>query len=132
MAGTQLKRRSLSGSHKMDEPAYDKIFIIRRCKMKLITKEIESKMPAIGSQNEENNPIVHVKFFTPDANWTWYALEYDPEERIFFGFVDGMFPELGLFTLEELESVRGPFGLPVERDLYWEPKGLQEVMAGAL
>lgn len=100
--------------------------------MKLITKEIESKMPAIGSQNEENNPIVHVKFFTPDANWTWYALEYDPEERIFFGFVDGMFPELGLFTLEELESVRGPFGLPVERDLYWEPRGLQEVMAGVL
>jgi hypothetical protein len=37
--------------------------------------------------------------------------------------------ELGYFSLDELESVRGPFGLKIERDLYWKPKTLREVMA---
>jgi hypothetical protein len=27
--------------------------------------------------------------------------------------------ELGYFSLSELESVRGPFGLPIERDVYF-------------
>lgn len=36
-------------------------------------------------------------------------------------------PELGYFSLSELEKVRGPLGLRVERDLYWEPKPLSEV-----
>ena len=29
--------------------------------------------------------------------------------------------------LSELESVRGPMGLPIERDLWWKPKTLAEV-----
>jgi hypothetical protein len=28
----------------------------------------------------------------------------------------------GIESLEGLEAVRGPFGLKVERDLYWTPK----------
>ena len=36
----------------------------------------------------------------------------------FFGFVDGLEREWGYFSLSELESVRGGFGLPVERDMY--------------
>ena len=28
-------------------------------------------------------------------------------------------PELGSVRISELESVRGPFGLGIERDLYW-------------
>jgi len=31
------------------------------------------------------------------------------------------------FSLSELESIRGPLGLKVERDLYWKPKTLSEV-----
>ena len=68
-----------------------------------------------------------VKFFTPDADWTWYATEYNPEERTFFGLVDGFVKELGYFNLDELKTLRGPFGLPVERDLYWKPTPLKEV-----
>ena len=45
----------------------------------------------------------------------------------FFGLVDGHEKELGYFNLSELESVRGPMGLPVERDLYWKPKTLEEI-----
>ena len=28
---------------------------------------------------------------------------------------------------KELEEVRGPMGLPIERDLYWQPKTLEEI-----
>jgi len=68
-----------------------------------------------------------IKFFTPDASWTWYASEFDGEE-IFFGAVAGFAVELGYFSLEELEDLRGPLGLPVERDLYYKPKTLAEVL----
>jgi hypothetical protein len=41
--------------------------------------------------------------------------------------VDGLVKELGYFSLSELEEVRGPLGLPIERDLYWQPKTLIEI-----
>ena len=44
-----------------------------------------------------------------------------------FGLVDGHEKELGYFSLKELESVRGPFGLPIERDIHWQPKTLEEI-----
>ena len=95
--------------------------------MKLLTKEIRNKLPPLYSQ-ESLGPkaIVHTKLFTPDANWTWYITEYDGKDT-FFGLVDGHFKELGYFSLAELQSVRGPMGLPIERDLYWKPKTLEEI-----
>lgn len=45
----------------------------------------------------------------------------------FFGFVIGLAAELGYFSLSELEEVRGPLGLPIERDEHFKPKTLQEL-----
>jgi hypothetical protein len=78
---------------------------------------------------------VFVKFFTPDSSWTWYATEgeavkADSGAEIdfqFFGLVDGLEKELGYFMLSELEQARGQMGLPIERDLHWHPKPLQEI-----
>jgi len=67
-----------------------------------------------------------VKFFTPDSNWTWYASEFDGDD-IFFGLVSGLEIELGYFSLSELQSIKGPLGLPIERDLHFEPKTLKEL-----
>ena len=36
--------------------------------------------------------------------------------------------ELGYFTISELEEVKGPFGLGIERDKFWTSKTLKEVM----
>jgi len=68
-----------------------------------------------------------VKFFTPDAQWTRYASEFDGDD-IFFGLVSGLEVELGYFLLKELKDVRVPMGLPIERDLYYEPKSLGELI----
>ena len=96
--------------------------------MKLLTAKIRKKLPPLYSQDGKGGKaIAHVKFFTPDSNpWTWFATEFDGKDT-FFGLVHGFEKELGYFSLKELESVRGPMGLPIERDLYWQPKMLQEI-----
>jgi len=95
--------------------------------MKLLTQELRKKLPPLYSQDGKGGKAVaHVKFFTPDSNWTFHGVEFDGEDR-FFGLVDGHCKELGYFSLSELESVNGPMGLPVERDLYWQPKTLEEI-----
>ncbi len=88
--------------------------------MKLMTKEIERKIPALYSQESKGDDArIYVKFFTPWTSWTWYATEFNPEDGLFFGLVDGLEQELGYFTLEELETLAGPVGLKIERDMYW-------------
>ena len=95
--------------------------------MKLLTKKIRKKLPRLYSQDSlGGKAVVHLKIFTPDANWTWYITEHDGEDT-FFGLVDGHEKELGYFSLSELKKVRGGLGLPVERDLYWRPKMLEEI-----
>jgi hypothetical protein len=98
--------------------------------MKLITKEIEEKLPPLYSQENNDNPKIIVKFFTPWSNWSWFVTEGRKEEDgdwLLFGMVHGHEKELGYFTLSELESVRGPGGLKIERDLYFEGKHLEDV-----
>jgi len=96
--------------------------------MKLITKEVLRRLPPLGSQEEKGlEAMAVVKFFTPDAGWTWWASEFDGED-LFFGLVHGFEKELGYFRLSELKQIRGALGLPVERDRYFRPKTLRELM----
>ena len=95
--------------------------------MKLLTKELRRKLPPLYSQDGKGGKaIARVKYFSPSGSWSWFGVEFDGEDR-FFGLVDGHFKELGYFSLSELESVNGPMGLPIERDLYWKPKTLEEI-----
>lgn len=91
--------------------------------MKLLPKEVEVTLPKLyATENVAlKEKMLLVKYFTPDSSWSWYVCEYDKEERLFFGFVDGNFPEWGYFSLDELLDVVGPLGLKIERDLYFNP-----------
>lgn len=92
----------------------------------LITQEQRAIMLANGLQTLQDGIGNHkpvVKLFTPDAGATWLLSELDPEEPdIAFGLCDlGLgFPELGYVRLSEIASVRGRFGLAVERDLHFK------------
>lgn len=97
--------------------------------MELLTKELLAKLPPLYSQENESDPMVICKFFYPDFNWTWYAIEFDGKD-LFFGLVDGDEEELGYFRLSELLSNRGKFGMPIERDLYFKPCRLSEIRKG--
>lgn len=86
------------------------------------------ELPPLGSQDGKGDEAVaKVKLFTPDSSWTWWIIEYDPIERLAFGLVSGFEVELGYFSIEELEGVRGKLGLRIERDLHWEPKAIGEI-----
>ena len=94
----------------------------------LLDSENREKLPPLYSGEELGLiAIALVKFFTPDSNWSWYASEFDGED-LFFGLVSGFEVELGYFLLSELQSVKGSLGLQIERDLYYEPKTLKELM----
>lgn len=96
--------------------------------MKLLTQAILRQLPPLGSQEEKKlDAVAVVKFFIPDAGWTWWATEFDGKD-LFFGLVHGMEEELGYFRLSELKQIRGVGGLPVERDLYFKPRKLRELM----
>ena len=108
----------------------------------LLDEAGKARLPHLYSQETLGlHAVAQVKFFTPDASWTWYASEGSPVDAdgyfdtdkpkvdfVFFGLVSGFDVELGYFSLSELESVRGPLGLPIERDLYFVPRTLGELM----
>lgn len=99
--------------------------------MMLITKEIAAKLDKNGAINAEHiardgktedfEPVL--KLFTPWGAGTWLITERDPENPdILFGLCDPGLgsPELGPVSLSELESLKGPFGLRIERDRHFK------------
>lgn len=96
--------------------------------MKLINAELIAKFAKTGRQDVKD-PIVIAKFFNPCGRQSWYATEFCPDSKIFFGYVSlfgDSCDEWGSFSLEELESVKGHLGLGLERDLYCGYKPLSE------
>jgi hypothetical protein len=96
--------------------------------MALLPESIRQTIPALYSQEAVEDPIVRVKFFHPLSSFRWYVTEFDGEDLL-FGLVQGLEEELGYFSLSELESVR-VLGLPVERDLYFQPQPLSALRQG--
>jgi hypothetical protein len=94
--------------------------------MDLLTKEQREQLLANGRANagrarsEDFRPVV--KLFCPWGAATWLLTELDPENPdIAYGLCDlGMgCPELGGVNLSELQSIRGPGGLTIERDEFF-------------
>jgi len=99
--------------------------------MKLITKALEQKIPKLYStEGQGMEAVAYIKLFSPDSSWTWYLTEYSAEDHLGFGWCDNGQGggELGYVSLTELEQVRGPLGLPIERDLYFTPKPLEQIL----
>jgi exonuclease III len=104
--------------------------------MKLLPKEIREQLPPLYAQDGKGgNAIAYCKLFTPDSGFTWWITESGPItdddgtviDTHLFGLVEGQYKELGYVSLNELEELRGPMGLPVERDLWFKPKTLAEI-----
>ena len=101
--------------------------------MMLITKALAKKTPALFSQDgkDPSEVKVTVKIFDPCSQWTWYVAEMDADTGRCFGLVQGTDLELGYFDLNELRAVRNKWGLPLERDKWWdENTALAEVQSG--
>lgn len=77
-----------------------------------------ARLEALANGMREPDPVPVVRLFNPVGSATWLATEIDADD-ILFGLADLGFgsPELGSSSLAELEAVRLPFGLGIERDI---------------
>lgn len=95
-------------------------------KMKeFIPQALLSTIPNLYDTQDQENPLCHVKLFTPDGNWTWFIIElFKDDMDTCYGYVQGLENELGYFSLKEIGGVRGLFGLAVEYDTAFTPTPL--------
>lgn len=101
--------------------------------MDLAPEEIRARLLANGKQRDRDHTPV-VKLFCPFSAATWLLTELDPDDPdIAFGLCDLGFgcPELGSVSLTEIQSVRGPGGLAVERDVHFQSRFPLSVYAEA-
>jgi len=84
--------------------------------MILLTDTQRDRLLANGRDRDQDH-IPVVKFFNPFGAGVWLATELDEDGDIMFGLADIDYPELGSWSLNELCSIRLPFGMGIERDL---------------
>lgn len=114
--------------------------------MMLFTKPITEQLMANGRESlkailKDGNTPDHkpvCKLFTPDGGATWLISEMEVDEDGATGRLFGLcdlgigYPEVGYVNLEELRTLRGKLGLPVERDYHFTAdKTLSEYAADA-
>ena len=96
----------------------------------LMPDSIRKQLPKLYSTEKEliGDKVAYARYFFPMGAYTAYLLEYDPKSRIGFGAVTmGYGWELGNMSLDEMEEVK-IHGLGIERDLYFTPKKLHEIV----
>ena len=99
--------------------------------MKLMTKGVEKSLPPLyGTEDtptEDKMVVQH--YFVPWGAGDWFITEgsHEGEDFIMYGYGGLPEPEWGYVSLNEMESVRGPFGLKIERDLHWTKKKFSDI-----
>jgi hypothetical protein len=89
------------------------------------------RVPTYAELRDED-PMLRVRLFNPQGAGTWWIAAFDPDPEggtnsIAYGVAEIQEREIGSFSLDELAHYRGPFGLPIERDLHFEPCRMSEV-----
>ena len=92
-----------------------------------MTKEIKEQATKQYDKGSDMEQMVVAKYF--GGSWTWYLMNLDPEDSDYaWGIVDGHAVEMGSWQMSELQKVKiKPFGLGIERDLYFEPMKAKDV-----
>ena len=84
--------------------------------MILLTRTQRAQLLANGRQSDVDHVPV-VKFYNPLGAGVWLATELDEDDDIMFGLADIGYPELGSWSFAELEAIRLPLGMRIERDV---------------
>jgi hypothetical protein len=93
--------------------------------MNLMPKEIEKELMTypLGSQNAlDDDAKVIVKYFNPTGAGTWLITEGEKQENgdwLLYGLCYIHEWEWGSVMLSELQELKLPFGMRVERDIHF-------------
>jgi hypothetical protein len=87
--------------------------------MTLLTPVLRALLLVNGAAETETDHVPVAKFFNPVGPGRWLVTEMDEDGDTLFGLADLGEPELGSFSLAEIEAARLPLGLRIERDLYF-------------
>lgn len=90
-----------------------------------------AKYPLYSQDGKKGDAVALVKFFAPVGDYVAYVMEAEKngeDDYTFYGIVrmNGCF-EFGYFTLAEIKSVTLPYGLKIERDLYFLPTKIKDI-----
>ena len=102
--------------------------------MELLTKQIISKFEShpIGSQDGKGlEAEVLVKYFNPCGAGTWLITEAEREgdDWRLFGYCYIYEWEWSYLMLSDLQNLRLPFGLTIERDIYTNGKYVKDFIS---
>jgi Protein of unknown function (DUF2958) len=100
--------------------------MFKPCETLLDHPEVLADLPPLYSTVGKGKPILRIRFYHPLSRWNWYGVEYDPQERIFFGWVEGFEPEWGYFSLNEMAFMELK-GVPIMWDTDFKPIHLKDM-----
>lgn len=86
------------------------------------TAERIEKYPLYSQDGKGFSAECVIKFFNPCGAGTWYITEGEKQDGdwLFFGYVTGLGEyEWGYVCLSQLEEINLPYGLKIERDVYY-------------
>lgn len=92
--------------------------------MNLLTDEIKElfkQYPLYSQDGKGMDSVVIAKYFCPCSSATWLITEAEEQETddwLLFGYCHICCWEWGYVLLSELQNLKLPFGLTIERDLY--------------
>ena len=93
----------------------------------LIPEEIRKQVPPLYVTEDQKDPVAYIKLFLD--GWIWHITELSIDGDIAFGYVLSPYcsGELGYFSLNEIQSIKGSLGIGVERDLSFKPTKLSQI-----
>ena len=95
--------------------------------MKLITDKIAEQAEKQYDEGSDMEQKVVAKYFDPMGSWKWFLMNKKKDDSYCWGIVKGFEVEMGSFSIDELESIKLPFGLGIERDTLFEPMKAKDV-----
>lgn len=94
--------------------------------------KLSSNIPKLYATEkvDAKDKVIQARLFALNSAATWLIVEYDPEEKVAFGYADlhggGQDAEWGYISIAELESLKF-MGIPrVEVDRHFTPKPFAE------
>ena len=92
-----------------------------------MTKEIQEKAEKQFDKGSDMEQMVVAKYFDAMGGWKWFLMNKKKDDSYCWGIVKGFEVEMGSFSIDELESIKLPFGLGIERDTLFEPMKAKDV-----